>query len=65
MSYVAKKRLQIDNLNELQKEKRPPDTILWWGTAEDLEEWLDKVLGTKKEVQDENLEFMIRQEDIE
>jgi len=65
MSYVAKKRLQVDNLSELPKEKRPPDTILWWGTAEELDEWLEKVLGTSKEVQDETIEFMIEQEDIE
>ncbi len=65
MSYVAKKRLQVDNLMELPKEKRPPDTILWWGTPEDLEEWLDKVLGTGTEKEDEKIDFLIRQEDIE
>lgn len=39
---------QIDNLSELPKEKRPPDSIIWDGTSEDLEEWLDKVLGDRK-----------------
>lgn len=65
MSYVAKKRLQVDNLMELSKDKRPPDTILWWGTSEDLEEWLDKVLGTDSAKKDENIDFLIRQEDVE
>jgi len=48
ISYVIRKRLQIDNLNELPKEKRPPDKILWSGTPEDLDDWLDKVLPSKK-----------------
>ena len=38
---------QIDSLNELPKEKRPPDNILWDGTAEDLDEWLERVLDKK------------------
>ncbi len=50
---------------ELPKAKRPPDTILWWGTTEDLDEWLDKVLGTSERKEDENIDFIIRQEDIE
>jgi len=33
----------VDNLNELEKEKRPPDEMLWNGTSEDLDEWLEKV----------------------
>jgi hypothetical protein len=39
--------LQVDNLNELPKEKRPPDSILWEGTSEDLDDWLEKVLPSK------------------
>lgn len=65
MSYVAKKRLQVDNLLELPKAKRPPDTILWWGTSEDLEEWLDKVMGTDAGQPQETIDFVIEQEDIE
>lgn len=48
ISYVIRKMQQIDNLSELPKEKRPPDSIIWDGTSEDLEEWLDKVLGDRK-----------------
>jgi hypothetical protein len=63
MSFVARKRLQVDNLMELSKEKRPPDSILWWGTAEELEAWLDKVMGHKE--QEPDVGFIIRSEDIE
>lgn len=44
---------QIDNLSELPKEKRPPDSILWEGTAEDLDDWLEKVLNPKNKQQAE------------
>lgn len=38
---------QIDDLMELPKEKRPPDSILWDGTSEEIDKWLDNVLGNK------------------
>jgi len=47
ISYVIRKRQQIDNLMELPKEKRPPDEVLWHPRQKRLEEWLDSVLGTK------------------
>lgn len=47
ISFVIRKLQQIDNLNELPKEKRPPDDILWDGTSDDLDEWLDKVMDKK------------------
>lgn len=52
ISYVIRKMQQIDSLNELPKEKRPPDDILWDGDSDELEEWLDKVMDnkTQKEV---------------
>lgn len=37
----------MDNLNELEKEKRPPDEMLWNGTSEDLDEWLSAVFKQK------------------
>ena len=48
ISYAIRKRSQIDNLNELPKEKRPPEDILWDGTSEELEKWLNDVLDIKK-----------------
>jgi hypothetical protein len=47
ISYVIRKRQQIDSFNELPKEKRPPDDIIWDGNADDLDEWLDKVFNRK------------------
>lgn len=42
---------QIDGLNELPKEKRPPDSILWDGTQDELDEWLDRVLNKKQQTE--------------
>lgn len=39
--------MQVDNLNELSKEKRPPDYMIWDGDADVIEEWLDRVFSTK------------------
>lgn len=47
ISYVIRKRQQIDNLSELPKEKRPTDEILWDGTPEDLDDWLETVFDSK------------------
>lgn len=49
ISYVIRKRQQLDNLNELPKEKRPPDQIIFEGTSEDLDDWLDRVFNKKEE----------------
>lgn len=48
LSYVVRKRMQIDNLSELPKEKRPPEDIIWDGTSEDMDNWLDKVYDKDK-----------------
>jgi hypothetical protein len=45
ISFVIRKLQQIDNLNELPKEKRPNDEIIWDGTSEEMDEWLDRVLS--------------------
>jgi hypothetical protein len=39
----------VDNLNELEKEKRPPDEMLWNGTSEDLNEWLETIFKQKSD----------------
>ncbi|MHA2084949.1 MAG: hypothetical protein ACXABD_14420 [Candidatus Thorarchaeota archaeon] len=49
INYIIKKRAQIDSFNELPKEKRPPDDILWYGTPEELDTWFDKVLDRNYE----------------
>jgi len=59
ISYVIRKLQQIDNLNELPKEKRPTDDIIWEGTSEEMDEWLEAVLDPKKKSQQE-VEFIIK-----
>lgn len=61
LSYVIRKMQQLDNLNELPKEKRPTEDIIWDGTSEELDEWLEKVLAPKngKKTQTE-VEFIIK-----
>ena len=49
ISFVIKKRLQIDNLNQLPTEKRPPEWMVWDSAPEDIEEWIDKVFDKSKE----------------
>jgi len=49
ISFVIRKRQQLDSLNELPKEKRPPDLMFWDGTPEELESWLDNVFKKNKD----------------
>lgn len=63
ISYVMKKRTQIDSFNELPKEKRPPDSILWYGTPEELDIWFDKVLD-RKETPGQEVILDIREDEI-
>jgi len=44
---VIRKRQQIDSLSELPKDKQPPPDIIWDGTPEDLEDWLNRVMDRK------------------
>jgi hypothetical protein len=46
-----KKRMQIDAYNELPKEKRPTDDMIWWGSPKDIENWFDKVFNRKGKTQ--------------
>lgn len=56
---------QIDNLNELPKEKRPTEDIIWDGTTEEMEDWLDKVLDTKSKNKTDGIEFVISNDNVE
>jgi len=62
ISFIIRKRQQIDNLNELSKEKRPPDDIIWDGTSEELEEWLERVFDKKTK---NTVDLIIRKDEIE
>lgn len=48
--------MQIDNLNELPKDKRPPDSIIWEGTSQDMDSWMDRVYKNKE---DSEMSFVI------
>jgi hypothetical protein len=63
ISYVARKRAQLDSFAELPREKRPPDRIFWHGTPEELDDWFDKVLGTKEKTPEEFV-FVINEDDV-
>lgn len=64
ISFIIRKRQQIDSLNELASDKRPTEDIIWNGTPEEMEEWLSRVFDTKKKEQSE-ITFQIKDTDIE
>lgn len=47
ISYVIRKRAQLDSFSELPKEKRPPDEIIWYGSPEEMDRWFDKIFDRK------------------
>lgn len=47
ISFVIRKRQQLDNIYELPKEKRPGDDLIWDGTADELDKWYDGVFKGK------------------
>lgn len=47
ISFVIRKRAQLDSFNELPKEKRPPDDMIWYGDSGEIDKWFDKVFKTK------------------
>lgn len=61
ITFVIRKRQQLDNLLELPKEKQPPTKLIWEGSSEDLEDWINRVV-LKNEPQ--NFEFTISEDDI-
>jgi hypothetical protein len=51
IAYVIRKRQQVDNLMDLDKEKRPSDSMIWDGTTEELESFLERILSGKEQTQ--------------
>jgi hypothetical protein len=64
ISYVMKKRMQIDGFNELPKEKRPPDNMIWYGDSDEIDKWFDKVFK-RKQNPDEDVTLYIDPSEIE
>lgn len=48
VSYVVRKRQQVDNINELPEEKRPPELMIWDGNVDELNEWINNTLSGKR-----------------
>lgn len=65
ISYVIRKRAQIDSFNELPKEKRPPDDYVWWKPPEEIDKWLDRVLDNTKKTKPDESVFIIDEDEIE
>ena len=55
ISYVIRKRTQVDSFRELPKEKRPTEKMIWEGTPEELEGWFDKIYNTKSKDSSTNI----------
>lgn len=65
ISFIVRKRQQIDNLAEVPKEKRPPELMLWWGKPEDIENWFDRVYERRNVQTPETITFNVSEKDIE
>lgn len=52
VSFVLRKRKQIDSLNELPKEKRPPEYIIWDKGGEEIDRWIDRVYKNNTNMSD-------------
>jgi hypothetical protein len=63
ISFIIRKRQQIDNLNELGKNK-PPESLIWGDDPDALDDWISNVLDPKKKSQNE-LEFIIKPGEVE
>jgi hypothetical protein len=46
----------MDSFNELPSEKRPPDLMIWDGSPEEIDSWLESVFNKKR---DNKLEISI------
>lgn len=64
ISYVVRKRTQIDSYNELPKEKRPPDNLIWYSIPEEIDKWFDKVFKSGKGKDPEEFVFYINEDNV-
>jgi len=60
-SYVIRKRMQVDSINELPSDKRPPDVVIWWRPQEELERWINNAL----KLDDKSSDIFISESEIE
>lgn len=64
ISFVIRKRTQIDGFSELPKEKRPPENIIWYGTGDDMDDWFDKVFQREDKKPQDEFVFVINEDDV-
>jgi hypothetical protein len=48
VSYIVRKRQQVDNINELPEDKRPPELMIWDGTVDEIESWINNSMSGKQ-----------------
>lgn len=65
IGYAMRKRAQIDSFNELPREKRPPENMIWEGSVEELDEWFDKVFDRKGDGKPGYTYLDIKEEDVQ
>jgi hypothetical protein len=65
LSFIIRKRIQLDNLNELPKDKRPPERTIWEGSSKDIDDWIDKVFDKKKKKDFDKAEIVIMDFEVE
>lgn len=59
ISYIIRKRQQVDNFNEYPKDKRPTERLIWEGSPEEINEFFDRVHGKEKDSSDQVIKFNI------
>ena len=64
ISYIIRKRQQVDSLNELGKKQRPPESMIWDGTPEEMEDWLENVFEPRGK-KDNNFLLDVKRNEIE
>ena len=50
ISHVIRKRIQVDNLNQLPKDKRPTIKMMWESTSEEIDLFLERAYGGKEDI---------------
>jgi hypothetical protein len=53
--------MQVDSINELPNDKRPPDVVIWWRPQEELERWINNAL----KLDDKSSDIFISESEIE
>lgn len=62
ISFVIRKRKQIDSINELPEANRPPEYMLWMRSGDEINKWIKKSLDPKYK---DNSGLVISELDIE